>query len=201
MATTLKDKKTSVTKKLHSTGSAKKPRTAAYSAVVVVDTNTRTITPKSVKLIGRLSSPKKYSKSYRHIAGRGVKIAFHYPAHCDVEELADGIVISYLPLDIHCFGINEKEAVAGFAEDLEHLYTHYGKQKNDNGLTSRAKKIKYLTLSLVKEVSYTSVKQQSKPDVSVDIQEDKKVVNPLFHLIEPYLGVVKGHKNLSTMKL
>lgn len=32
-------------------------------------------------------------------------------------------------------------------------------------------------------------------------QQKDEVVNPLFHLIEPHLGVIKGHTNLSTMKL
>ncbi len=55
-------------------------------------------------------------------------------------------------------------------------------------------------LQIVKrEIQSSSAKHSASTNPTV-VPQNAEVINPLFHLIEPHLGVVHGPENLSTMK-
>ncbi|MBD1209171.1 MAG: hypothetical protein H9535_12110 [Ignavibacteria bacterium] len=97
------------------------------------------------------SDVQKYSKTFYEFAGDRALVRLHYPAYCDVEVDEEGVAISYLPLNVHGCGANEQEAITDMAQELEYLYQH-SLQQDDEHLTEYAKKIKYGTLLLVKEI-------------------------------------------------
>ncbi len=93
----------------------------------------------------------KYSKTFYEFAGDHTLVSLHCPAYCEVEVSEEGVAISYLPLNVHGCGANEQEAIADIAQELEYIYRH-SLQQDDEHLTEYAKKIKYGTLLLVKEI-------------------------------------------------
>ncbi len=96
-------------------------------------------------------STKKYNITLHEIVGDRVLVRLYYPAYCEVEVGEEGVAISYLPLNVHGCGANEQEAITDMAQELEYLYQH-STQQDDEQLTEYAKKIKYGTLLLVKEI-------------------------------------------------
>jgi hypothetical protein len=94
-----------------------------------------------------------YSQSFEEFHGHQMVVRLNFPAYCEITEHDEGVDISYLPLNTHGCGSTLEESVADIAHELQYLYQHSKKQVDSN-LTDYAKKIKYGTLLLVKEITH-----------------------------------------------